>query len=81
MWALHKTEQHTSNYKPKAKKVSFQADATSEDTPDTTSGDNKDDKPTTGPSQPSVSVKKELLTNAKAYLAQFSDFQQGGTHG
>jgi hypothetical protein len=81
MWALHKTEQHTSGYKPKPKKVSFQADAKSEDTPDTTSGDNKDNKPKTGPSQPSISVKKELLTNAKAYLAQFSDFQQGGTQG
>ena len=81
MWALHKTEQHTSGYKPKPKKVSFQADTTSEDNSNATSGDHKDDKPKPTTNQPSISVKKELLTNAKAYLAQFSDFQQGGTQG
>jgi hypothetical protein len=79
MWALHKTEQHTSNYQQsRTKKVAFQAD-TSESPP------SSDDKETTttksSASKPSISVKKELLTNAKAYLAQFSDFQEGGMQG
>ena len=78
LWALHKTEQHTSNFQHKDKrKVSFQADAT--DAPSSSDSSAKVESSST--KQPSIKVKKELLTNAKAYLAQFSDFQEGGTQG
>jgi hypothetical protein len=72
MWALHSTEQHTSNFKfPSSpnrsgrdkKKVTFEA--TSQDA-----------------TEPSIQVKKNLLNNVKAYLSQFNseqDFQSGGS--
>jgi hypothetical protein len=83
MWALHKTEQHTSNFHNKEKKkVAFQAEVA--DIPSSSDSNEKTDQSASKSSstnQPSIQVKKELLTNAKAYLAQFSDFQKGGTQG
>ena len=85
MWALHNTEEHkgkptttttTEKSTKEKKKVSFQAD-TSIPTPTESS----DSKTSTETKQPSIQVKKELLTNAKAYLAQFQDFQEGGAQG
>lgn len=79
MWALHITEQHTSNFHDKEKKkVAFQADVT--DIPSSSDSNEKTDQ-SSSTKQSSIQVKKELLTNAKAYLAQFSDFQKGGTQG
>ena len=71
MWALH--EKHSDEYKydptkkkgtKENKKVSFATDTTSED-------ESKE--------EPAIKVNKNLLTNAKAYLAQFQDFQTGGS--
>jgi hypothetical protein len=71
MWALHTTDQHSSNYKApsspgrsekREKTVTFESPKSSSD-------------------EPSIKIKKNLLTNAKAYLAQFTDqdFQEGGS--
>jgi hypothetical protein len=84
LWALHTTEQHSSNYHDKEKKkVAFQAEVA--DIPSSSDSNEKTDqsssKSSSSTKQPSIQVKKELLTNAKAYLAQFSDFQKGGTQG
>ena len=78
LWALHKTEQHTSNFQHKdKKKVAFQTETSEK----SSSSDSKAKENSSSVKQPSITVKKELLTNAKAYLAQFSDFQEGGTQG
>ena len=39
-----------------------------------------EDKPT-DKDNPEIKVKDNLLKNTKVYLAQFSDFQKGGTQG
>ena len=90
MWALHSTDEHKGKiYKDQSnttiekstKKVSFQTD-TLTDTPKTstskTSSKGSKETKTTGPS---IQVKKDLLNNAKAYLAQFQDFHEGGAQG
>ena len=88
MWALHKTEEHTGKVyqsnttvdkstKP-TKKVSFQTDTSNDTQKPDKSGDSKSSQEK---KQPSIQVKKELLNNAKAYLAQFQDFQTGGAQG
>jgi hypothetical protein len=89
MWALHKTSEHTGkSYKDAVtnkgtKKVSFQADtSTSSSTSNSTESQSKapsDDKQSA--SAPTIQVKKDLINNAKAYLAQFQDFQTGGAQG
>ena len=69
MWALHET--HSDDYKfdptkkwgKEKKKVTFVTDTV------------PDDKS----KEPVIKVNKNLLTNAKAYLAQFQDFQVGGS--
>jgi hypothetical protein len=87
MWALHKTEDHRGYSKPKSeeakKKVSFQTDTSTESSKQSTPSSSKStssskEKPSSGPS---IQIKKELLTNAKAYLAQFQDFPKGGAQG
>ena len=89
LWALHKTSEHTGkSYKDavtnkSTKKVSFQADtSTTSSTSNSTESDSKahsDDKKSA--SVPKIQVKKDLINNAKAYLAQFQDFQTGGAQG
>ena len=90
MWALHTTDEHKGNTFSKSKtdenkkKVSFQTDTsstsskTSSNPPTSTTDSSKTEKQGT---TPSIKVKKELLTNAKAYLAQFQDFPKGGALG
>ena len=83
MWALHKPEDHKSNYRASSntntttdankannqqKSVSF---STETKDADYASSSNDDDGP-------SIEVHKSLLHNAKSYLAQFQDFQDGG---
>ena len=90
MWALHKTEEHKGKvYKDQSnttadkssKKVSFKTETSNEN--DSSNSDSskapasKEDKP----SGPSIQVKKDLINNAKAYLAQFQDFHKGGAQG
>ena len=74
LWALHETHNDSFSYKKYEKKdekssgnkkVSFTSNTK-------TSSNAKDD-------EPSVTVSKGLLKNCKAYLAQFEDFQSGGT--
>jgi hypothetical protein len=83
MWALHTTEEHRGHSKSNSgdqtkKKVSFKSDVST----DTTKSDaNSDSKSTPTSSKPSIQVKKDLLQNAKAYLAQFQDFPEGGAQG
>jgi hypothetical protein len=75
MWALHNDAAHKTDFKsdtPKTnqekekKKVTFAAAVIG-------------DKKTDDDSGPKIQVNKNLLTNAKAYLAQFQDFQDGGS--
>ena len=71
MWVLHK--EHDESYRPKMNAANK-----------STSSDNKavsyasDTKDHDGPT---IKVNKTLLKNAKAYIAQFKDFQEGGAQG
>jgi hypothetical protein len=85
MWALHTTEEHRgksasnhSNQSDKNKKVSFQADTKVESSKESKETSKPTEKQQSGPS---IQVKKDLLNNAKAYLAQFQDFPKGGVQG
>jgi uncharacterized protein (DUF342 family) len=85
MWALHTTEEHrgkpASNHSNQTdkKKVSFQADTKVESSKESKDSTSKPaEKQHSGPS---IQVKKDLLNNAKAYLAQFQDFPKGGVQG
>ena len=85
MWALHQTEEHKGrpafnhSNQPDKKKVSFQADTKVQPSKESsTSNSTSKEKQHSGPS---IQVKKDLLNNAKAYLAQFQDFHKGGVQG
>jgi hypothetical protein len=68
MWALHKESDHKFSFKSnnKDKKVSFTAE--------TKNGEAK--------GTPTIQVSKNLMSNAKAYLARLGqDFPEGGTQG
>ena len=79
MWAMHKEQEHQDDFKAirrqmrethsktegNGKKVTFNV---------TKDADTDDDNPNV-----QIKVKDELLNNAKAYLSQFTDFQEGGT--
>jgi hypothetical protein len=77
-WALHKEEEHRTLTKSDndsksssvRKNVSFIAAVTGE-------GDN--DNQSTSSEDPKIQVNPSILKNAKAYLAKFQDFQQGGS--
>jgi hypothetical protein len=81
MWSLHPTEEHKKDFKSSY----LSSNTTSSKKDDLKTDDNS--KPTkkvsfkaTSEDKPSISVKKDLLSNAKAYLAQFdSDFGEGGS--
>ena len=74
MWAMHK--EHSTDFKygqskktndnKETKKVTFAAEKVSEE-------DSTDN------TEPAIQVNKSLLMNAKAYLAQFQDFPEGGS--
>jgi hypothetical protein len=78
MWALHKEHVDNFTYKPKTSgdnsanksKVSFAMG--------TKSGDEEENEEDI---EPTIQVSKDLLNNARAYLAQYqgADFQMGGT--
>jgi hypothetical protein len=80
MWALHKESEHKHDFRSDTfkkgngdkatKKVSFAAAVTEGKQ---TSNDIVEED------EPKIQVNKNLLTNAKAYLAQFQDFQDGGS--
>ena len=78
MWTLHKPSDHKDNWKvskgdtDKKKSVSFSAE--------TKGGDDKNESDDDS-NGPSIEVHKSLLHNAKSYLAQFQNFQDGGTQG
>jgi hypothetical protein len=77
-WALHKEEDHRtfpkSNNDSKSnsvrKNVSFKAAVT---------GEVDNDDQSTSSEDPKIQVNPSILKNAKAYLAKFQDFQQGGS--
>jgi hypothetical protein len=81
MWALHKESEHTNNFRGNNKQKDATGSKSVRFTNNTKS--NKDDSTSDSESDgtPSIKVNKELLKNAKAYLAQFKDFQEGGTQG
>ena len=78
MWALHKPSDHKDNWKVSKpeketkKSVSFSAE---------TKGGEKEDVSDDDSDGPSIEVHKSLIHNAKSYLAQFQNFQEGGTQG
>ena len=41
----------------------------------------KDTKKDSNNDDPSIKVRKDLISNAKSYLSQLSDFQEGGAQG
>lgn len=92
LWALHEQKDHKSDFTPRSqrkdkdKTVAFAAGTKVDDettsTPAPTSYSDAAKKSSSKPStDPSIQVKKDLLNNVKAYLAQYSDFQEGGTQG
>ena len=72
MWALHRTDQHSSDF---VRKSSNSNDSKSKVTFD------KDAKKDSKEDDPAIKVRKELLSNAKSYLSQITDFQEGGAQG
>ena len=77
MWTLHKPADHKDDWKfkredDKKKTVSFSAETKGGQDVDSSDDDS------TGPS---IEVHKSLLDNAKSYLAQYQNFQEGGTQG
>lgn len=90
MWALHTTDEHKGTTKSRSgddykKKVSFQADTSTDSSEPSNDSATKQDQDSSKSNKkdpaPSIKVKAELLTNAKAYLAQFQDFPKGGAQG
>jgi hypothetical protein len=71
LWALHKESDHKDDFKSKSKEKKDKKQVSF--STDTKQSD----------AEPAISVSKNLLSNAKAYLAQFnnSDFQDGGASG
>ena len=79
MWALHNEKTHIDNFKrnksgstntthePAKKAVSFSV-----------ANDNVIDSSDEDGDGPKLQVKEELLSNAKAYISQFTDFRTGG---
>ena len=68
LWALHKESDHKDFSKKdnkEKKTVTFTTDTKSE-------------SKSTGKDKPTIKVSKELISNAKAYLVQYQDFQEGG---
>ena len=84
MWCKHLTKDHKDDWKPPKqtekpdpkKKVAFQTGTTEDDTTDLAASTSTSDS-----KEPEIKINKDLLKNCKAYLAQFSDFQEGGTQG
>ena len=73
LWTLHKESEHKDYFKPKSnktkdtKKVTFSIDKKSSDDDD---------------NELAIKVNKQLLSNAKSYLANINqDFPEGGTQG
>jgi hypothetical protein len=81
MWALHTTENHRSDFKSKQQQCpkDSKEDTSTKDPEATTKKVSFAAAVKGDSSNPSIQVKKSLLTNAKAYLAQFSDFPEGGS--
>jgi hypothetical protein len=77
MWALHKT--HDTNFNPRSSKKDDKKSVSFSD--NTKDSNNNDATKTNESSEPSIKVNKELLKNARAYLARCKDFQEGGTQG
>ena len=72
MWALHKESEHRDDFKNKKKGGNDNKKDTKKEV--TFSTDTK-----TVDGGPAVQVSKSLLKNAKAYLAQYQDFREGGS--
>ena len=69
MWVLHKEADHKDNFKQVARPKSAKSKSDKK---------KSDKKPESG-SDPAIQVNKQLLDNAKSYLASLgSDFTQGG---
>jgi hypothetical protein len=79
MWALHKV--HNNNFNSRSKKQTEKSVRFSNNTKDNSATQNTNTESDSGDesdSSPSIKVNKALLKNARAYLAQFTDFQTGG---
>lgn len=68
LWARHAEEDHSDNFKPKFDNTSRPSSRQSSES-SANSGSND---------TPSIQVRKDLLSNAKAYIASRQDFQGGG---
>ena len=79
-WVMHTEDEHTKNFVPRGNTSRPSSSSSSRSNNDKKEDKTvKFDKDTDG--APKLKVKKQLLSNAKAYLAQFQDFQEGGTQG
>ena len=74
LWTFHKV--HNSNFVPKTGKPGNSKDEKKDKSVSFAKGTKKSDD-----GEPSITVNKELLQNAKSYLARVKDFQKGGTQG
>ena len=83
MCAMH--QQHDDNFKITQRKISMDSssNATNKNTKKVSfnvSGES-DKEDSDGNEAPQITVRDDLLHNAKTYLSQFSDFRKGGTQG
>ena len=69
LWSRHSEEDHKSDYRP----------TFNNSRPSSRQSTNENSNNSTG-NDPSIQVQKDLLNNAKAFLASRQDFQAGGTH-
>ena len=73
LWARHKEKDHKNGFKPDNSKNGNSGGQNSKQGTDKNANSNGND--------PSIQVRKDLLSNAKAFLAARQDFQGGGVQG
>jgi len=79
MWALHHENAHVDNFKRNKSNVSGESQTTSKKAVSfSVANDNTVDSSDDDDDGPKLQVKDDLLNNAKAYIAQFTDFHKGG---
>ena len=79
MWALHHENAHVDNFKRNKSNASGESQTTSKKAVSfSVASDNTVDSSDDDNDGPKLQVKEDLFNNAKAYIAQFTDFHKGG---
>ena len=78
LWALHKEEEHKGRSNKRTTTVSFTSDTKKDDGPSQSKEDASKESTSSAAPKPALKVSKDLISNAKSYLAHFEDFPKGG---